>query len=388
MVRPKPTGLLSLGRPGAAAVVGALALLAAPWLMAGIERDLGSPLGAVGRRLLWAEGSFDAAALSAVGGLPGTDALAPMRLDNLGTIVPQSGRRIPRSLTRWATVPGFQRVAGLSLAAGRFLVDSDLAGRTPVAVLTAEAAELLFPRRDPIGRAIEAGGAVYTVVGVVRSPRLSGILGQWIAGERVTDVPALIVPLSTVLAAQPDPRVTALFVRPAISGLTARQAGLLAGEVANRMANVLGRWEGSRDPYLVRGGDIEPWARAGRLLARALWLIAGAGALALLAAAGRGGWLISAAAAGRLEGGPGVGPTVGGLLGGTALGWCAGLIGAAGAVAGAAATGWPIAYTLWPLGVVALGAPAAAGAGAWLYGRLAAPRPRRQSVSQQEVSAL
>lgn len=380
-----------MARLGVAAAAGALALLAAPWLMAGIERDLGSPLTAVGRRLLWAEGSFDAAALSAVAGLPGIDAVAPLRVENLGTIVPQSGRRIPRSLTRWGTVPGFQRVAGLDLAAGRFLVDSDLAGRTLVAVVTAEAAELLFPGRDPIGREIEAGGAVFTVVGVVRSPRLSGLLGQWIAGERVTDVPALIVPLSTVLAAQPDPRVTALFVRPAIGGLTTRQAGFLVDELANRMANVLGRWAGDDEPYLVRGGDIEPWARAGRILAWMLWIVAGLGALLFLAAAGRSGWLCGAAIAGRQEAermALTLGPAAGGLIGGTALAWGAGLVGAAGAVAGAAATGWPIAYALWPLGIVALGAPAAAGAGAWLHGRLAAPRSRRQSVAQQEVSAL
>ncbi|HEX6971385.1 MAG TPA: ABC transporter permease [Limnochordia bacterium] len=348
-----------------AALVGASLLCGSAWLHGGLVRDLGTPLTAVGRQRLWSEGSFDAEALRAVASIPGIAAVAPVLREGVGTIVPQSGRPVPRPLIRWATVPAFQQVAGLRLAAGRFLVPSDLAAQRRVAVLTEEAATLLFPGRDPIGRSVEVGGEIWSVVGIVETPRLTGTLGLWLAGERVTDAPGLIVPLSAVVGDQPDPRVTAIYVQPALGPRPGgREAGEQVAEVAGRMATVLARWAGDDEPYLVRGGDIEPWSAAGRVLARTLQVVAGLGGLLLAVAAARAGW--AAAEAAWAAGWPGVWC---GLVAGGAVVGVGAVGGTAAAVLLAVRTGWPIAYTFEPAGAALVACLAAAAAARLAVGR-------------------
>jgi predicted permease len=79
--------------------------------------------------------------------------------------------------------PGFLRVSGIPLLAGREFTWQDTAGAPPVAIITQPLAERLFADRDPVGQRIRVPARkpdVLTVVGVSADfspgdPRLSGI---------------------------------------------------------------------------------------------------------------------------------------------------------------------------------------------------------------------
>jgi multidrug efflux pump subunit AcrA (membrane-fusion protein) len=80
-----------------------------------------------------------------------------------------------RRLAGWSpariisTVPAYSRLAGIRLAAGRFLDDEDNLQMQNVAVLGADAAGDLFPGEDPVGKVVRLGRACtsYVVVGVL-----------------------------------------------------------------------------------------------------------------------------------------------------------------------------------------------------------------------------
>ena len=64
------------------------------------------------------------------------------------------------------TTEGYERVSKLDVAQGRHLDASDVERRRPVCVIGSEVAEKLFPRVDPIGSSLRAGGHELRVVGV------------------------------------------------------------------------------------------------------------------------------------------------------------------------------------------------------------------------------
>jgi putative ABC transport system permease protein len=64
------------------------------------------------------------------------------------------------------TTEGYERVSKLEVAQGRHLDASDVERRRPVCVIGSEVAEKLFPRVDPIGSSLRAGGHELRVVGV------------------------------------------------------------------------------------------------------------------------------------------------------------------------------------------------------------------------------
>ena len=87
-------------------------------------------------------------------------------------------------------MPNYLAMNGLRLARGRFLTDVDNERFANVAVLGAEAAELLFPLEDPIGKSVLVGDShYYRVIGVTehRAPS-AGIGGSLTAQDYNRDV--------------------------------------------------------------------------------------------------------------------------------------------------------------------------------------------------------
>ncbi|HSA57057.1 MAG TPA: ABC transporter permease, partial [Gemmatimonadaceae bacterium] len=74
-------------------------------------------------------------------------------------------------------LPGFFETARIPVLAGRVIALNDARAGAPLAVLSAHAARVLFPGRDPLGAVVNASGRELTVVGVV------GDVRQRLAGE-------------------------------------------------------------------------------------------------------------------------------------------------------------------------------------------------------------
>ncbi len=74
------------------------------------------------------------------------------------------------------TTAEYLQVSGFELASGRFLTQADEVNRRPVAVLGADAVDLLFPKLDPIGQRIRIDGKPFQVIGTLA--RKGKVLGQ------------------------------------------------------------------------------------------------------------------------------------------------------------------------------------------------------------------
>lgn len=95
------------------------------------------------------------------------------------------------------------------LTAGRNLAALDIAERHRVAVVGKRSAELLFGRRNPIGREFRMAGARFTVVGTVRAVRFRLIPEDDDYLER-----RIFVPVSTLMAInRPDRAITSVQVK-------------------------------------------------------------------------------------------------------------------------------------------------------------------------------
>lgn len=92
--------------------------------------------------------------------------------------------------------PEYAEVTQLRTDRGHFLTDAELAGRENVCVLSAGAAEKLFPFEDPLGRAIHVEEAYYVVVGVMkhRDPT-AAVGGSFSAQDFSSDV---YIPITTL----------------------------------------------------------------------------------------------------------------------------------------------------------------------------------------------
>lgn len=65
------------------------------------------------------------------------------------------------------TSPEFEEINSRPISSGRFLIDSDLEGRSKVAVVGTTVANKLFSGEDPLGQKIKINGTIFTVVGVL-----------------------------------------------------------------------------------------------------------------------------------------------------------------------------------------------------------------------------
>ena len=82
----------------------------------------------------------------------------------------------------------YAELLGKDIEAGRWFVDSDDLGANTVAVIGWDVKDELFPRQDPIGRALSVGGVPFRIVGVITQQ--GSALGQ-------TEDNHVYVPLST-----------------------------------------------------------------------------------------------------------------------------------------------------------------------------------------------
>ncbi|HEX5431564.1 MAG TPA: ABC transporter permease [Bryobacteraceae bacterium] len=81
----------------------------------------------------------------------------------------------PLRVRRDEVSPGFFQAAGTPLLGGRFFTDADGPGSPRVAIVNEALARRVWPGRDPAGRKIRLGGAVFTVVGVVADMHRQGL---------------------------------------------------------------------------------------------------------------------------------------------------------------------------------------------------------------------
>jgi len=80
--------------------------------------------------------------------------------------------------------PNYLGMNGLSMSQGRFIEELDLERYRNVAVMGAEAAEILFPIEDPIGKSIHVGEIHdYTIIGVTEGRAPSAGIGSSLAAQ-------------------------------------------------------------------------------------------------------------------------------------------------------------------------------------------------------------
>jgi len=106
--------------------------------------------------------------------------------------------------------PAYLEVNHLTVAAGRFITDTDAQELNNVAVLGADVAEQLFPYEDPIGRAVEITfnntGDIYVIAGVTESRMPSASIGGSLEGRDYNS--DIYIPLTTLRARIGDQVVT------------------------------------------------------------------------------------------------------------------------------------------------------------------------------------
>jgi putative ABC transport system permease protein len=85
----------------------------------------------------------------------------------VGTTAVRANGRSMQSTKLEGDTPAVKDVNELDIAEGRFFTEMDQARSANVTVLAHDTAAELFPGIDPIGKEIEAGGMLFTVVGVL-----------------------------------------------------------------------------------------------------------------------------------------------------------------------------------------------------------------------------
>jgi putative ABC transport system permease protein len=79
--------------------------------------------------------------------------------------------------------PDYLGMNHLAMARGQFISEEHVRDITNVAVLGAEAAAMLFPAMDPIGRQIQVNTDAYVVIGVTRYRTASAAIGGSLSGK-------------------------------------------------------------------------------------------------------------------------------------------------------------------------------------------------------------
>ncbi|MFV0443743.1 MAG: ABC transporter permease [Planctomycetaceae bacterium] len=79
--------------------------------------------------------------------------------------------------------PDYLTMNHLAIARGRFIAEEHVRDASNVAVIGAEAAEMMFPATDPIGRQIQIGGQAYEVIGVTKFRTASAAIGGSLSGQ-------------------------------------------------------------------------------------------------------------------------------------------------------------------------------------------------------------
>lgn len=97
----------------------------------------------------------------------------------------------------WGVTPTYAAMSNLSVAKGRFLLDIDETAMNCVCVIGSQAAQTLFPDRDPMGQAIKINHLWMTVIGVLKDKNLARkeFEGVSLSGEQNN----IYIPLQTAL---------------------------------------------------------------------------------------------------------------------------------------------------------------------------------------------
>ena len=189
--------------------------------------------------------------------VPGLDCVVPMvRID----LEIRSGGRVTYARAT-GTVPDYRRLLGETMAAGRFLDETDDLTRRRVCVLGADLAERLLRGGHPVGRKVLLAGTTYTVVGVLEGRRL---LDSAAGDDR------LILPIRTMKSFHAGP--------PGIDGIHASlAAGAPPSTALAAVRRALGRGGGGQDldRYEVMSGrevleDVNQVLVAARLVTTAI----------------------------------------------------------------------------------------------------------------------
>ncbi len=102
-------------------------------------------------------------------------------------ITVKNGSKSMKTTTMLGTSPEYEEINSRSVSSGRFLLDSDLEGRSKVAVIGTAVENTLFYGEDPLGQKIKINGAIFTVVGV---------LNEVESGQTSTQDDYIIVPVT------------------------------------------------------------------------------------------------------------------------------------------------------------------------------------------------
>lgn len=119
-----------------------------------------------------------------------TDAASTSRLRGkhlvpLKAVGSEIRRRNERTVSQvFGTTPDLARTANLSVRpGGRYLVDADVEGSAPVAVIGSEIADTFFRLEDPVGKDLRIDSQVFKVVGVLEPIGLAGGAGVALVGR-------------------------------------------------------------------------------------------------------------------------------------------------------------------------------------------------------------
>tara|TARA_B100001059_G_scaffold126920_1_gene126879 strand:+ start:295 stop:1674 length:1380 start_codon:yes stop_codon:yes gene_type:complete len=119
-----------------------------------------------------------------------TDAASTSRLRGkhlvpLKAVGSEIRRRNERTVSQvFGTTPDLSRTANLSVRpGGRYLVDADVEGSAPVAVIGSEIADTFFRLEDPVGKDLRIDSQVFKVVGVLEPIGLAGGAGVALVGR-------------------------------------------------------------------------------------------------------------------------------------------------------------------------------------------------------------
>jgi putative ABC transport system permease protein len=118
------------------------------------------------------------------GAVPGPG-LRAKHLVPLKAVGSEIRRRNERTISQvFGTTPDLSRTANLSVRpGGRYLVDADIEGSAPVAVIGSEIADTFFRLEDPVGKDLRVDSQVFKVVGVLEPIGLAGGAGVALVGR-------------------------------------------------------------------------------------------------------------------------------------------------------------------------------------------------------------
>ena len=125
--------------------------------------------------------------------IPGINIVVPSR--EIPSFVWHSRHKVDALII--GTVPWYPEMKNREVARGRYFNEVEMAAKTNVCVLGAEAAKVLFPAEDPLGGKVRVGGDYYRVIGIMSPDAKASETGQENpTGESESSSYEMFIPLS------------------------------------------------------------------------------------------------------------------------------------------------------------------------------------------------